>query len=204
MAINSAWWVMVRMSLPELINQHDGQILLDMAGESIKLGLHGGAVLHVDPSRFSDSLSRPGASFVTLMLNGQLRGCIGHLVATQALLQDVVENARLAAFKDTRFAPLTAEEFDAVELSISILSSAEPIQFKSEADLMDKIRPDIDGLILKQGANQGTFLPSVWASLPEPVDFLRHLKQKAGLSADYWSDQLQVFRYTTQHIKPPS
>ena len=87
-----------------------------------------------------------------------------------------------------------------VEISLSILSTPEPLFFTSEEDLLSKIRPGIDGLILKEGGQQGTFLPSVWESLPDPEDFLRRLRQKAGLRADYWSDSLQVLYYTAQRI----
>ncbi len=189
------------MSLPELVDQQDGQLLLELAGKSIEHGLLQGGYLDVDLKTVPDSLLRLRASFVTLSLQGQLRGCIGHLEATQPLVQDVVENASLAAFSDPRFSPLTPGEFKNIEISLSILSAPEPLLFDSEENLLTKIRPGTDGLILKEGAFQGTFLPSVWESLPEPIEFLRRLKQKAGLGADYWSDSLQVLRYTTQQIK---
>ncbi len=203
-ATGNPWWAMGRMCLLEIVDQRDGQLLLELAGKSIERGLLNGSTLNVDLETVPDSLSKPGASFVTLSLQGQLRGCIGHLDATQPLVQDVAENASLAAFSDPRFPPLTPGEFESIEISLSILSAPEPLVFDSEADLLTIIRPGIDGLILKEGAFQGTFLPSVWESLPEPVEFLRHLKQKAGLRADYWSDSLQVLRYTTQQIKAPA
>lgn len=190
------------MSLVDIIDRHDAEILLNLAVESIKQGLQVSRALIVDLDKIPDTLCQPGASFVTLKLDGQLRGCIGHLEASQALVLDVVDNAALAAFRDPRFAPLTASEFEMLEISLSILSTPEPLAFSSEEDLLRKVRPGIDGLILKQGAHQGTFLPSVWESLPEPEGFLRHLKQKAGLPEDYWSDSLQVLRYTAQQIKP--
>jgi len=188
---------MGHMSLPEIVDQQDGQLLLELAGKSIEHGLLTGRALNVDLETVPDSLLKPGASFVTLSLQGQLRGCIGHLEATQPLVQDVAENASLAAFSDPRFSPLTPGEFKNVEISLSILSAPEPLLFDSEENLLTKIRPGTDGLILKEGTFQGTFLPSVWESLPEPIEFLRHLKHKAGLGADYWSDSLQVIRYTT-------
>ena len=190
------------MSSSEFIDRHDAEILLNLAGESIKQGLQDRRVMKVDLETIPDSLCQPGASFVTLKLDGQLRGCIGHLEASQELVLDVVDNAALSAFSDPRFAPLSASEFEMLEISLSILSTPEPLAFSSEEDLLRKIRPGIDGLILKEGERQGTFLPSVWESLPEPEGFLRHLKQKAGLPEDYWSDSLQVLRYTAQEIKP--
>ena len=188
------------MSLTEAVHQRDADILLNLARESIQQSLQTGRALHIDLESIPNSLRKPGASFVTLTLNGQLRGCIGHLEATQALVQDVVENAALAALRDPRFTPLTVQEFEMVEISLSILSTPEPLFFTSEEDLLNKIRPGIDGLILKEGGQQGTFLPSVWESLPDPEDFLRRLRQKAGLRADYWSDSLQILYYTAQRI----
>lgn len=190
------------MSFTETVNQRDAEILLELAGQSIKLGLQAGQALKINPDNFPDSLCQPGASFVTLTLNGQLRGCIGHLEPVQLLLEDVIGNAAAAAFNDPRFAPLSAKEFERLEISLSILSTPEPLFFTSEEDLLKKIRPGIDGLILVEGGQRGTFLPSVWESLPNAEDFLHQLKRKAGLSKGYWSDSLQVSRYTAQQIKP--
>jgi len=113
------------------------------------------------------------------------------------LIEDVAENAFAAAFNDPRFPRLSADEFPNLDIHISILSKPEPISFDSEAELLEKIRPNIDGLILSDEYQQGTFLPSVWASLPDKNSFLRHLKQKADLPVDYWSDTISVERYTT-------
>ncbi len=194
------WLDMVPMSSVEPVNREEAELLLELARESIRDGLAGGRGLKVDASDYAPSLARHGASFVTLKLDGDLRGCIGHLEARQPLVQDVVENAWLAAFRDRRFAPLSNDEFSRLDLSISILSLPEALVFDSEEELLQKIRPGIDGLILSEGARMGTFLPSVWRSLPEPREFLRHLKQKAGLPADYWSETINVERYTTQSI----
>lgn len=188
------------MPLAELIGQDDARMLLEVARQSISQGLEGGHSLHVDPNDYSKALARPGASFVTLELDDELRGCIGHLETRQPLIQDVSENAYLAAFRDPRFASLTASEYPRIEISISILSPAEPVEFGSQEELLKKIRPGIDGLILKESGRQGTFLPSVWESLPEPADFLSHLKLKSGLPVDYWSDSIRISRYTTQSI----
>ena len=196
----SAWSAMAPMSSVEQLGPEDARILLKIARDSIRDGLAGGRGLQPDPERYPSSLACPGASFVTLELDGELRGCIGHLEARQPLLRDVAENAWLAAFRDPRFPPLSTDEFARLDLSVSILSPAESLAFASEAELLDKIRPGIDGLILRDGARQGTFLPSVWRSLPDPADFLRHLKLKAGLPPDYWSDTIEIDRYTTQSI----
>ena len=115
-----------------------------------------------------------------------------------SLVEDVSLNAFAAAFGDTRFQPLQANELAFLSLQISVLSAPERLDFDSEASLLAKIRPGLDGLILQEHAFRSTFLPSVWESLPEPAGFLGHLKLKAGLAADYWSTSIRIWRYTTE------
>ncbi|WP_242513461.1 AmmeMemoRadiSam system protein A [Halochromatium salexigens] len=171
--------------------------LLAIARDSIAHGLEQGEPLALDPEQEAPALRAPRASFVTLEQDGQLRGCIGHLEALTALACDVAENAYAAAFRDPRFPPLSAEEWDRTRISVSVLTPPQPLTFASEAELLDLIQPGIDGLILSEGSHRGTFLPSVWSQLPSPEAFLRHLKQKAGLAPAYWSDRIQVARYHT-------
>lgn len=140
------------------------------------------------------------ATFVTLTINGALRGCIGMLEACRPLIEDVAENAKSAAFHDPRFPPLSRKEFEKIDIHISVLSPPEEITFSSEADLLECMRPGIDGLILQEGGRRGTFLPCVWEELPGKEEFLMHLKMKAGLPAGYWSDSLRVFRYTAEYF----
>ncbi len=173
-------------------------ILLDTAWRSIRHGLAHGTPLAVQLDHVADPLGEPGASFVTLHIEDQLRGCIGTLEAFRPLISDVAENAFAAAFRDPRFTPLTEPELEELSLDISVLSQPEPMQFDSERDLLEKIQPDVDGLILKDGPYRGTFLPSVWKSLPDRAEFLRHLKLKANLPATHWSDSVEVWRYTTE------
>lgn len=172
--------------------------LLDLARQSIAHGLESGRPLKIDQADFPDELSQPRATFVTLERAGQLRGCIGMLEAMRPLAEDVAENAFSAAFRDPRFPPLSAAELVDLELHISVLSPAEAMHFDSEADLLKQLRPGLDGLILREDGRRATFLPAVWDDLPDPSQFLRHLKQKAGLPAAYWSDSLQVSRYVTE------
>lgn len=172
--------------------------LIAVARRAIEHGLTSGRPLTVSPSEYHPDLKTVRASFVTLHRSGELRGCIGHLEAVQPLVVDVAENAYAAAFRDPRFRPLTATEWPGVDVHLSLLTAPEPIQFGDEADLIRQIRPGEDGLILKDGPNRGTFLPSVWESLPDPVDFLVHLKHKAGLAANHWSDRIEVYRYRTE------
>lgn len=137
------------------------------------------------------------STFVTLTLNGQLRGCIGSLNAHRSLTEDLYHNAQAAAFDDPRFSPLQKNEFDNLEIHISILSDVYDIEFSSEKDLLSQLLPGKDGLILSEGFNRGTFLPSVWEQLPDPELFLNSLKAKAGLPQGYWSNTLRIQRYRT-------
>ncbi|MET0026063.1 MAG: AmmeMemoRadiSam system protein A [Candidatus Thiodiazotropha sp.] len=172
--------------------------LMEVAWDSIRHGVHHQSPSRIDPHDYPEALRVERACFVTLNRNGLLRGCIGHLEAYQPLVVDVAENAYAAAFRDPRFPPLTEAELHHLDIHISILTPSEPMHFTSEEDLLHQIRPGIDGLILVDGRHRGTFLPSVWESLPDPRDFLLHLKQKAGLPHDYWSDSLEVMRYETE------
>ena len=172
--------------------------LLALARASIQHGLETGAPLPITLNAYSTELTTKRASFVTLERKGQLRGCIGMLEASKPLVQDISENAFAAAFRDPRFPPLSANELSDLDIHISILTPAEAMQFASEADLIRQLQPHVDGLILQEGHRRGTFLPSVWEQLPEPEQFFRHLKQKAGLPSGYWSDSLKVYRYSTE------
>ena len=180
------------------ISDEHRRILLTTARESIAHGLRTGRPLRVEVTAYDPELQARRATFVTLNKFGELRGCIGHLEAIQPLIADVAENAFNAAFRDPRFQPLRASEFDDLVIHISVLSPPEPMVFTSEADLLRQIRPGIDGLILEDGIYRGTFLPSVWEQLPDPARFLAHLKMKAGLPPNHWSDTLKVYRYTTE------
>jgi len=173
-------------------------ILLDTAWRSIQHGLADGAPLTVNPAKFDHPLAEPGASFVTLHQQNALRGCIGILESYRPLIVDVAENAFAAAFRDPRFAPVRQADITGISLDISILGKPEAIEFDSQQDLLKQIVPGRDGLIFQDGLHRGTFLPTVWESLPERKDFLRHLKMKAGLPADHWSDTVEVWRYTTE------
>ncbi len=174
--------------------------LLTLARDSISHGLKFGKPLKINPPDYPAELCEIRATFVTLEYRQQLRGCIGMLEAIRPLAEDVAENAFAAAFSDRRFLPLSEHEFGELDIHISILSPAEAISFSSEQDLLAQLRPNIDGLILEEGRHKATFLPSVWESLSDPLQFLQHLKQKAGLPATYWSNTLQAYRYTAEYI----
>lgn len=180
-------------------HEEKGATLLPIARATIARQL-GTAMTAREDAAF---LREPGATFVTLKREGELRGCIGSLEAHRPLLDDVKHNARAAAFLDPRFRPVSLREFDAIRVEVSLLTPAEPLTFADEADLLAQLRPHVDGLILSYGPNRGTFLPQVWESLPEPEAFLAHLKHKAGLPANFWSDELRAARYGVEKWSEP-
>ncbi len=141
-------------------------------------------------------LLRTEATFVTLTLDGELRGCIGTVEAYRPLLEDLRAHARAAAFSDPRFSPLTQEEFPHVHVEVSVLSPLQKISFKDESDALLKIRPGADGIVFQEGHHRSTFLPQVWEKLPAPKMFMAHLKRKAGLPGDFWSEDVELYRYT--------
>lgn len=141
-------------------------------------------------------LLQPGACFVTLKQDARLRGCIGTLKAHRPLIDDVKTNARNAAFRDPRFPPLTAAELERTNMEVSLLSGLEPMAFADEQHALSQLRAGVDGLVFEYGYHQSTFLPQVWEDLPEPLEFLATLKQKAGLPPDFWDAEVKLARYT--------
>ncbi len=168
-----------------------GLLLLQIARESVTeaLGL-GTPGTHDEPW-----LRESGACFVTLLLRGDLRGCVGSVRAYRQLFEDVWSNARASAFHDSRFAPVRPAELAEISVEISLLSVPEPLCCDSEEEALRLLVPGLDGVIIEAGSCRATFLPQVWDQLPEPADFLMHLKRKAGLTASFWSPQVQLFHY---------
>ncbi|EKV30484.1 Putative dioxygenase [Caenispirillum salinarum AK4] len=188
-------------SVEDMLRDH-GATLTGVARESIRHALSHGQPLTVDVMAHAAPLRANGACFVTLTTgSGHLRGCIGSPQAWRPLVQDVAENAYRAAFHDPRFPPLMAGELADLGLSLSVLTPAMPFPVDSEEDLIARVRPGVDGLILGDRGQRGLFLPAVWESLPDPRDFVRHLKQKAGLPAHHWSPTLTVERFTAKSVK---
>lgn len=186
---------------PEAVGADPGPALLVRARNAIAAHLR----QPTQPEAAHPALALPGATFVTLTQNGALRGCIGTLEAHRSLDQDVRANAVAAAFRDPRFSPLTLAELPRTRVEVSLLTPPLPMSFSSEADALRQLRPNVDGVILIAGPGgrlgRSTFLPQVWEQLPEPRQFLAHLKQKAGLPADWWSDEVQLQRYQVQKWK---
>lgn len=174
--------------------------LLRIARDSIEYYLKHRRPLRVDATSYPEAWQQIRATFVTLQVAGELRGCIGTLEARYPLIIDISKNAVSAATHDTRFDPIRLDEIPILDIHISILNPPEPIDFASEQDLLQKIRPGVDGLILEEGSHHATFLPVVWETMPDPTDFLRALKRKAGLAEDFWSNKIKIRRYTTTTV----
>jgi AmmeMemoRadiSam system protein B/AmmeMemoRadiSam system protein A len=182
---------------PDAATTDIGPALLVRARNAIAAQL--GQATQAEPAH--PALNQPGATFVTLTQNGALRGCIGSLQAHRPLDQDVRANALAAAFRDPRFPPLTQAELARTRVEVSLLTAPQPMTFSDEADALRRLRPNIDGIIFSAGQKRSTFLPQVWEQIPDPRTFMAHLKQKAGLPADYWSSEVQLQRYEVQKWK---
>ena len=175
--------------------------LLALARASIDSTLSSGSAVR-ELAPFSTALL-PGlmerrSSFVTLRRGEELRGCCGTLDAPRSLAEDVWRNAWAAAFNDYRFPPLTAAEWPHTNVHLSLLTVPEPLDVATEEQLLALLRPSIDGLILESDAGRATFLPAVWEQIPDPLQFVRQLKMKAGWPATYWSSDVRCRRYTTE------
>jgi AmmeMemoRadiSam system protein A len=184
----------------EQLDNEKGSTLLKLARSEIasKLGHDVSSPAH------AGWLAEPGASFVTLTRQGELRGCIGTLEAHRPLGLDVCENAVAAAFRDPRFMPLTRVEFDAIRVEVSVLSPSEVLVVASEEHALATLRPNVDGVVFEYRHYRSTFLPQVWEQLPEPAEFMAHLKRKAGLPMDFWAEEVRLSRYTVSKWKESS
>ncbi len=177
-----------------------GAVLLALARAALEEALGGKPSAPAEPAW----LAEPGASFVTLELDGELCGCIGSIQAYRPLAEDVRTNALGAAFRDPRFPPLAADQLPRLRISVSVLSPLEPVEWSDEADLVRRLRPGVDGLVLEHDGHRGTFLPAVWRQLPAAAEFLRQLKRKAGLAVDFWAPDVRVSRYTVDSWSEPA
>lgn len=182
-----------------ICEQH-GATLLDTATASIDHGLQYGVPLPVDSSFHHGDLQTPGCSFVTLYLDGALRGCVGSAQPERPLINDVAVNGFAAAFHDHRFPKLSAAERERLALSVSVLTVPQAMRFAGEDDLLAQLKPGEDGLIIRSGPHRGLFLPQVWSGLPRPREFLDHLKVKAGLERDAWPADLMAWRFAARSV----
>ena len=177
----------------------DKQTLLQLARESIRSPLEGGKNFNIDLNLFPERLKKERATFVTLNMAGKLRGCIGSPQAHRPLVLDVAKNAQAAAFQDPRFSGLSHEEYQQIDIHISILSQPRRLPASSLEDPAGKLRPGVDGLIIKEGSRQATYLPSVWQQIRDPRQFITELRAKAGLDSQGWQNT-EVFTYTTEEF----
>ena len=184
------------------LSPEDCEYLLSLARETIARHLRGEDLPLADLDAMSEDMRRDGASFVTLTKHGELRGCIGSLEARRPLVLDVRENATAAAFHDPRFPPVRADELGDLHIEISVLSSPQPLVYDGPDDLIAKLRPGVDGVVIERGWNRATFLPQVWEKLPDPRQFLQHLCLKAYLPADAYRDPgLDVYIYQVEEFE---
>ncbi|NMC14440.1 MAG: AmmeMemoRadiSam system protein A [Chloroflexi bacterium] len=181
------------------LSSEERSILLKLARQTIEDYFKFGKKQPIKIDEYSESLQRNGATFVTLTIHGELRGCVGALEAYQPLVEDVRDHAIAAAFDDYRFPPLHYEELKDIEIEISRLTAPQPLTYTDAADLIKKIRPNIDGVILRDGYRKATFLPQVWEKLPDGEIFLSHLCQKMGADPNLWRyKKLEVFTYQVE------
>ena len=169
-----------------------GEVLLPIARAAISRVLD----VPFEADESAPWLAEHGACFVTLTQSGELRGCIGSLQAHRSLLADVKSNAVSAALRDPRFTPLTTAELDITAVEISLLSPAQTMDVRDEADALAQLSPGVDGIIFEYGRYRSTFLPQVWDDLSHPRHFLSMLRRKAGLPDDFWAEDVKLSRYT--------
>ncbi len=180
------------------ISEEEGNYLLSLAERAVDEYVREGRVF-IPEHLEHDIAKKKGASFVTLEKMGNLRGCIGSIIPHRELYIDIIENAIAAATKDPRFTPVTEDELKDINVKLSILSFPQKIYYSDYIDLLEKIEPFKDGLIIKYSSYQATFLPDVWEQIPDKDLFLSHLSYKAGLNPDFWkSGLLEVYRYRTK------
>ena len=188
--------------MTDSLTDGEKQILLRLAREAMESAVKGEALPPLDRQTLPSSLREEGASFVTLTIHGELRGCIGALEAYQPLADDVREHAVAASLRDPRFPPVGEFELSRIRLEVSRLTAPHPLEYSSGDDLLKKLRPHVDGVILKDGFRRATFLPQVWEKIPDPAEFLDHLCQKMGARPGLWRDaKLVVQTYQVEEFR---
>jgi AmmeMemoRadiSam system protein A len=187
--------------MADQLTDGEKQALLRFAREALECGVRGEKLPPLDDASLTPHLREPGASFVTLTIDGDLRGCIGALQAHQPLVEDVREHAVAAALQDPRFPPVRQTELSRIKLEVSRLTAPCPLEYSTSEDLLIKLRPHVDGVILKNDFRRATFLPQVWEKIPDPEDFLDHLCAKMGAKPNLWRNtKLQVYTYQVEEF----
>lgn len=187
--------------MTEKLTAEEQKTLLRLAREAMERAVRGETLPPLDLSSLPSALREPGASFVTLTIGGQLRGCIGTLEAYQPLAEDVREHAIAAALQDPRFPPVREDELSRIQVEVSRLTRPLPLDYKDASDLLSKLRPGVDGVVLRDGFRRATFLPQVWEKIPDPAEFLDNLCYKMGASPDLWRrKRLDVLTYQVEEF----
>lgn len=183
-------------SMTQALNPIEQEQLLTIARQALESAVRGDSLPEINLDALPSALRELGASFVTLTINGRLRGCIGTLDAYQPIAMDVQEHAMAAALQDLRFPMVKPAELPHIHIEVSVLTPRTLLAYDSPEDLIAKLRPHIDGVILQHGSRKATFLPQVWEKLPDPQAFLSHLCMKMGASEDLWRKKpLEVYIY---------
>ncbi len=187
--------------MSDRLTDDEKRTLLELAREALRKGVAGQALHAVEADKLTPALQEMGASFVTLTIGGQLRGCIGALEPYQPLAEDVREHAVAAALEDPRFPPVSRGELDDIEIEISRLTLPKPLEYADAEDLLNKLHPHADGVILRDGFRRATFLPQVWEKIPDKAEFLDNLCYKMGEAPDTWRRKhLEVLTYEVEEF----
>lgn len=183
------------------LTPEEKQTLLRLARQALEAGVRGQPLPPLDPTALTPALRAQGASFVTLTVRGELRGCIGALEPRQPLAEDVREHAVAAALEDYRFPPVREAELPEISIEVSRLTLPQPLDYRDADDLLEKLRPGVDGVILRDGFRRATFLPQVWEKIPDKADFLSNLCYKMGVAPDTWrKKRLEVLVYQVEEF----
>ncbi len=185
----------------EKLTDHEKEILLSLARQALERAVRGELLEPLDLESLPDHLRQPGCTFVTLTCLGELRGCIGALEVRRPLAEDIFEHAVAAALQDYRFPPVLPDELSEIEIEVSCLTPPQALEYNDAADLLNRLRPGIDGVTLRDGWRRATFLPQVWEKLPDPEMFLGHLCDKMGAAPDLWRrKKLEVSVYQVEEF----
>jgi AmmeMemoRadiSam system protein A len=187
--------------MDDQLTAEERKSLLGLARATLQRGVCGQELPKLELETLTPNLKAPGAAFITLTIGGELRGCIGALEPYQPLAWDVREHALAAALEDPRFPPVSPDELGQIEIEISRLTFPKPLEYRDAADLLEHLRPQEDGVILRDGFRRATFLPQVWEKIPDKAEFLNHLCAKMGAAPDTWRRKhLEVLTYQVEEF----
>lgn len=188
-------------TMDDKLSAEERKTLLQLAREALEYGVRGKPLPALPEASLSTHLREDGATFITLTIRGELRGCIGTLEAHQPLAEDVRQHTLAAAFEDPRFPPVQADEVERIQIEVSRLTRPIPLEYKDTEDLLTRLRPHVDGVILRDGTRRATFLPQVWDKIPHAPAFLDHLCDKMGLNENAWRlKHLEVLTYQVEEF----